>query len=306
MEFSVQDPIFLWFLVSIPILISLHFFSLRFSRRRAIKFANFEAIKRVGTGLYSGSVLSKNIVILIIRLLTLTSVILALAGLIAYTMDDEITRVTIALDASGSMLASDIEPTRIQAAKQTAIDFVQSLSSTKTGIIAFSGVSKIQSKPTRLKDRTLQAIRDISIQSASGTAIGDAIVAATNLQDQSTIILITDGQSTVGSSVADAINYAQERKVTIHTIGVATPEGDTVSGLLSTIDAESLKEIAESTGGNFYEAFDRQGLEQAYAEITENTEHRRAHEMRFPLLMAAIGLLFLEWILVNLRYRTIP
>ncbi|MFO7711157.1 MAG: VWA domain-containing protein [Candidatus Woesearchaeota archaeon] len=303
---SFQSPVFLWFLLSIPILISLHFFSLHFSRRKAVKFANFEAIKRVGTGLYSGSVLSKNLVILFIRLCTLTAIVLAISGLTLWTMESQISEVAIALDASGSMLASDIPPTRLEAAKETAIGFIDTLDSTRIGVLSFSGVAHIQTKPTTYKEDAIQGIRGITIQSASGTAIGDAMISAINMLETPVIVLITDGQSTVGSSIDDALSYAKEKKATIHTIGVATEQGDELSGLLSQIDSQSLQRIATETGGNYYQAGDRESFREAYSEISQTAEHETPHNMTSPLLIAAITLMFIEWILVNLRYRTIP
>src|SRR3989344_2294049 len=125
MEITFTNPEYLWFLFVIPILILVHFAGLRSTRRKALKFANFEAIERV-TG---GQVLSKNLFLLTIRLIIVILFVLALAGTIYwYAGQGSDFDFVLAIDASNSMLATDLPPNRIEVAKIRAQEFISLIS----------------------------------------------------------------------------------------------------------------------------------------------------------------------------------
>src|SRR6056297_992390 len=129
-------PEFLLFLLAIPLIVLIHFYSLKTSKKKAMKFANFEAIGRVkGIDLFS-----KNIVILIISLLIVLFIGLAVSGItLHYRAESSSFSFVIAIDSSSSMEADDFSPNRLEVAKSTAINFIEkSPISTRIGIISFS------------------------------------------------------------------------------------------------------------------------------------------------------------------------
>ena len=226
-----ENPMYLWYLLSIPLLIYTHFYLLRRSKTRAIKFANFEALKRV-TG---EKLLTKNITILIIRILILICVIIAASGAV-FWYEGRVNRndFVIAIDISASMSAKDVLPTRLEAANQTAIDFVNNLKSKSSiGIISFSGTTFIDTVPIDNKDSIRKTIDNIEIAKTGGTDIAGAIITGTNLllnsEKGKTIMLITDGSNTVGAfikeGIENSIDYATKNHVVVHTIGVGSETG---------------------------------------------------------------------------------
>src|SRR3989344_3703830 len=144
MEVTFTNPEYLWFLFVIPLLIIVHFSSLKSTKRRALKFANFEAIERV-TG---GEVISRNLFLLIIRLLIVILFVFALAGTTYwYSGQGSNFDFVIAIDGSNSMLATDFNPNRIESAKIRAEEFLDLISTNNNiGIISFAGTSVIENE----------------------------------------------------------------------------------------------------------------------------------------------------------------
>jgi Ca-activated chloride channel family protein len=302
---------FLWALFSIPIMIALHFFLLRFTKRRAVLFANFEALKRV-TG---GIVLSKNLTLLIMRLLIIFFLCFSAAGLtIWYAAPGSAFNYVIAIDASSSMLADDFDPNRLEVAKSEAIDFVSALDAeVNIGVVSFAGVTKVETTLDPDRSKVIEAIEGIKISGVGGTDISGAIFSAVNIllsePDKSmSVILITDGQHTVGSPIEEGINYAVENSVNVHAIGIATEEGGKFEliSLLSTLDEEGLTRITESTGGKFFKAGSATDMVAAFSEIVELSEQNKPVQLRLILLIAGILLLFGEWVLANSRFKALP
>ncbi len=136
MEISFTHPYYLFLLVVIPLIIFIHFISLRHKGGHALKFANFEAISKIrGIDLYS-----KNISILILTILISILLIFSVAGFtIQRTMSASSFSFVIAIDSSTSMDADDMSPDRITAAKNTALKFVDLTPlGTRFGVISFS------------------------------------------------------------------------------------------------------------------------------------------------------------------------
>ena len=287
-----------------------HFFSLRHTRRKALKFANFIAIEEV-TG---ERILSKNYLLLGIRLVVLFFLILAVAGTSIWLIGDRSNYdFVLTIDSSGSMLAQDFSPNRIEAAKCAANVFVDSVpTDTTIGVVSFAGVTFIKQKPTSDLNDVRNSIDNISVSNIGGTGIGSALINSINLMTDSdkenVILLITDGQNNVGPSIKEAINYAKDSHVIIHTIGIGTPEGGHFPNLtfVSKLDEYTLEVIANSTSGDYYRAENTTELENIYREIAETSEQAHAIDLSLYLLLTAVILLFVEWGLVNTKYRTIP
>jgi Ca-activated chloride channel family protein len=311
-EITFNDPIFLWLLLSIPFLIITHFYSLQYIKRRAMRFANFEALNRVS----GGQSLSRNIPLLIIRLFTLFFIVCAVAGpSLWYLGQSSDSNFVLALDASGSMLADDFEPNRLEAAKSAANLFVDNIEAkVKIGIVSFSGIGYVEQFLTEDKSKIKLAIDNTQIKSVHGTAIGEALKASANIlldeEKARTLVLLTDGRENVAAreELDKIIEYVKYHNIVVHTIGVATEEGGKLPGVgaVSTIDEGMLIHVSNSTGGNYYRAKTPEELSDAYDAITKITETKVPVKLGMPFMLVALILLALEWALVNTKFRTIP
>ena len=311
-SFVFSRPIFLWFLIALPVLILIHFITLKNTSRKAILFANFEAISRV-TG---NQVLSKNFTLLIIRLIIFILIIFSVANTtIWYTGKGTDFDFVLAIDSSNSMLVNDFTPNRLGAAKEAAKNFLNFVSSNnKVGLVSFTGISTVEHDLSNDFTSITEKIDEIEVKQLGGTDLGGAIISSTNLllktNNPRVIILLTDGQGNIGPEIKDAVNYANENGVTINTIGIGTEEGAPLLGNITSailkLDEKSLMEIAAATDGKYYEAKDISSLNEAYKEIAKLTIRRISKNLSLPLLVIAIILLLIEWSLINTRYRTIP
>ena len=199
--------------------------------------------------------------------------------------------VVLTVDVSGSMRASDVEPDRISAARAAATAFVESLpDSVQVGVVSFSTSVNVLTAPTDDRGTVLAAIE--SLEADAGTALGDAIArsaesardAVADGDDRSddeakpaaAVLLLSDGANTQGAlEPLDAADRAQELGVPISTVALGTASG-TVEvpgqfGDLATVpvppDEDTLREVAERTGGQFFEAPTAEELSAVYTEL---------------------------------------
>lgn len=318
-SFSFENPLFLWYLLSVPLIVISHFFLLKHTKKKAMKFANFDALKRV-TGNY---IITKNWTVLALRVCILLLLIFAAAGTIFwYDGQKNNNDFVLAIDVSASMTAEDIKPTRLDAAKAEALTFVEQLDTQgNIGLISFGGVAIIETIPIESKRAVMTTIEELEIQETGGTNIGGAIVTGTNLllntEDRGkTIVLLSDGSNTAGPFIDDsierAIAYAAEKRVKVHTIGFGTNTGPL--GYLkefyqinATYDETNLLKISNATSGTYYRAPDRTTLQAAYEAISADaTEAILRLDLSYGLLLGALLLLFVEWGLLNTRFRKVP
>ncbi|MEZ5267590.1 MAG: VWA domain-containing protein [Microthrixaceae bacterium] len=168
---------------------------------------------------------------------------LGLAGLVlAYAqpvateqVPRERSTIVVAIDTSLSMMATDVAPSRLEAAQVAATEFVQGLpEKLNVALIGFAGTAQLLVPPTQDRERVVQAIDSLDLEEA--TAIGDAIKLSVDVIDDqaqrteeglpdATVVLISDGETTVGLPTADAIPLAQDAGVAINTIAYGTPDG---------------------------------------------------------------------------------
>jgi Ca-activated chloride channel family protein len=314
MDITFLYPRYLWFLASIPFLVILHLISLRFSRRKALLFANFEAIRRVGGGFLSGSIVTKNLLFLVMRCFTLLFLVFSLAGTVVwYEGRSSAVDFVLAIDASGSMLADDFQPNRLEAAKESALLFLNDVPPhSKVGLVSFSGTTFVKQRLTDDPESLRSSIRALNIEFASGTAVGDAVISASNLfedsEDARVVVLLTDGQSNVGVLPEEAVRYATKNHISVYTLGAATEEGGRFKDIdaVSRLDEPTLQSIADGTGGRYYKVGNADQLATAFKEIATSTTKKIPLRASGPLLVAALVLLFVEWLMLNTRYRTIP
>ena len=239
--------------------------------------------------------------------------------------------IMLAIDVSGSMLARDFKPDRITAAKEVAGSFIADRYGDRIGLVAFAGEAFTQS-PLTTDQSTLQTllsrIRSGIIE--DGTAIGNGLATAINRLRESqakskVIILLTDGVNNRGEiAPLTAAEIARAQGIRVYTIGVGTrgtapyPTVDffgnpTVVQAKVQIDEKILGEIADLTGGRYFRATDNAKLQSIYDEINqlekskiEVMEHISYHELFLTWALAALGLLFTEFLLSNLVLKRIP
>ncbi|MBQ6728985.1 MAG: VWA domain-containing protein [Bacteroidales bacterium] len=237
--------------------------------------------------------------------------------------------IVMAMDVSGSMLARDLKPDRLTAAKQVASDFVKDRPGDRMGLVIFSGETFTQVPLTTDHGVMLNMLAEMKNGLIDdGTAIGDGLATAiSRLKDSEAIskvvILLTDGMNNAGS--VDPYTAAEMAKlfgVRVYTIGVGsygtapypvqTPFGTQIQQMKVEIDEKLLTTIANSTGGKYFRATNNQKLDEIYAEIDklerskiEVTEFRRLHEEFYPLVALALALLLLEFLLRKTIFRTL-
>ena len=325
------DPEFIWLLLSIPLLVASHFLVAKNLKTSAWTFANYEAIMRITGGkptLRNATRLSRNVVLLAIKCAVMLFLVFSAAGTV-FTVggDGQGGDVVIAIDASSSMLAQDFSPNRFEAAKGAATTFVDALpAGTRMGLLSFAGTSVIEQEMTRDAFLMRDRIDTLQISHSGGTDLGEAIITATNLlrlqgreatgetgadaqaAPRGSVVLLTDGRSTVGTDVQDGIDYAKGQSTSVHTIGIATEEGGSFANIdiVSTIDEQSLQAIADSTGGSYHRAGSEEELRAAFDAIASDESVQIPVALRMPLLLLALALIFVEWGLAATKFRTLP
>jgi Ca-activated chloride channel homolog len=196
--------------------------------------------------------------------------------------------VIIAIDVSLSMEAADVEPTRFEAAKAAADRFIADLPpKLNVGVVSFAGTASVQVTPTQDRFSARNAVKNLEL--AESTAIGEAIFTSldalanapadeTGTTPPARIVLLSDGETTVGRSDDEAVAAAQEAQIPVSTIAFGTPDGYIVyddpttsaveSKLLGVpVGDDNLREIANQTGGSFFTAASLEELEAVYADI---------------------------------------
>ena len=304
--FSFAKPGYLVLLVIIPLIILIHFLTLKRKRSHALKFANFDAIAKI-KGI---DLISKNISVLVLTATISLLLVLSLSGLALHReIESSSFSFAIAIDSSSSMEANDINPTRLDAAKETASLFVDKVSpGSRVGIVSFAGNSLIE---TDLTDDTIlikQSIQKIKLSSIGGTDLYEAVLTSSNLlegEDAKSVILLSDGRINVGT-VEDVILLANKKNIIVHTIGIGTIEGGQTQFAMSKLDEDSLTAIAYNTGGKYFRAQNEVQLEDSFNSILDFKTKKVSTDMTHYLLLIAILLLVVEYVLINTRYKIFP
>lgn len=283
---NLAHPGYLWlFLLFIP-LIAWYVWSQR-KANPSMRMSSISAFKGLST---SWKVYVKHFSF-VLKLAALSCLIIILCRPQTYDKwsmsDTEGTDIVMAIDISASMLSRDLQPDRLEAAKKVASDFVAKRESDNIGLVIFAGEGFTLLPMTTHQATLLNTIHEISINmlDADGTAIGDGIATAINrIKDgkakSKSIILLTDGTNNSGVvAPLTAAEIAQKEGIRIYTIGLGTrgtaetPYAQGFGGELLykpmpvTIDEESLKKVAQMTGGKYFRATDNDVLTSIFNEI---------------------------------------
>ena len=252
-------PELLWFLLALPLLVAAYFVVLRRKKKLALRYASLGLVREA---MGMGQRIRRHIPPLLF-FGALAAMLLAMARPQAtITLPTQHETVILAMDISGSMRATDVEPNRLVAAQNAAKQFVaEQPENVRIGVVAFAGTATVAQAPTRNREDVVAAIDRFQLQRA--TAIGSGIIVSlaaifpdegidvgtitygpeSNRKSEKTaaaaarkpvppgsyssavIILLTDGQRTTGPDSLMAAKMAAERGVRVYTVGVGTPEG---------------------------------------------------------------------------------
>ena len=322
-----QWPELLWLLAAVPALVAAYVILLRRRRKVALQYASLSLVREA-----SAIRSMRRHIPPVLLLIALALMIAATARPSAVlTLPSQHETVILAMDVSGSMRATDVQPTRLAAAQAAAKAFVaEQPENVRIGVVAFAGSATVAQAPTRNHEDVLAAIDRFQLQRA--TAIGSAIVvslatlfpdagidlAALTAGDDSSrkstkpatpafkpvppgsytsgvIVLLTDGQRTTGPDSVKAARLAAERGVRIYTVGVGTPQGTIVGiegwSMRVGLDEETLKAVADLTRGEYFYAGSAVDLKKIYESLRSRLVLERKRTEVTALFAAAAALL---------------
>jgi Ca-activated chloride channel family protein len=274
----------------------------------------------------------------ILRLLAISCLILALARPQKRNNQEQTQGegidIILCMDVSGSMGSRDVLPSRLDAAKQVAEQFIRSRPVDRIGIVIFSGEAYSQVPLTTDKNTLITEVRALESRRylADGTVIGEGLATAVDRLAGSTgkskvIILLTDGKEDPPETrlidPLTALDIAKSKGVKVYTIGMGAGPSAIVeltpakpaqkNPAVDFLDEELLRKIAEETGGKYYRARDKDALEGIYNQIdklekskVEVMSYKRYEERFLPFLFAAVGFLFVEMLLRFTILRKFP
>jgi len=239
--------------------------------------------------------------------------------------------IVLCFDISGSMTEKDFQPNRLEAAKTVAEQFIQQRQGDRIGVVIFSSLSFTLCPITPDHNAVLNQVQNIEsgYLVEEGTAIGSGLATSVDRLRKSkskskVVILLTDGVDVGGSVPPDlAKQMARQYNIKVYTIGIGSDKeiDEVVNSPLGSVTQKRklefneglLKDIAQTTGGQYFQAVDNDALKKIYAsinqleksKITVTTYDRYTNEF-FPFLASALILLFLELILRYTVFRKFP
>jgi Ca-activated chloride channel family protein len=324
------NPEFFWLFLLIPLSVAWMYWK-RNEQTATLKMSSTEGFKS------SSSFLTKLKPILgILRILALSALIIAIARprTVDVSNQTKTTRgidIVMAMDVSGSMLAKDLRPNRMEAIKDVAADFVNQRPNDRIGLVVYASEAYTKTPVTSDKAVVLEAIKSIKYDQVlqDGTGIGMGLATAVNrLKDSKAkskvIIVLTDGVNNAGFIEPEtAADIAKQYGIKVYTIGVGTngmaespyalsPNGQILFQMMKVeIDEQLMKSIAKKTGGKYFRATSNSKLAEIYEAINK-LETTEIEELRFydydekyrPFVWLAGFLILLELGLRNTVYRS--
>ncbi|MBE7939274.1 MULTISPECIES: VWA domain-containing protein [Ramlibacter] len=255
----------LWFLAALPLLVVLYLWLLGRKRKLAVRYASL-AIVREALG--SGPGWRRHVPPVLFLLAIATLCVAAARPMAVVLLPSNQQTIILAMDVSGSMRATDVLPSRLEAAQNAAKAFLKQLPRhVKVGIVAFAGSAQVAQLPTTNREDLVTAIDRFQLQRATATGNAIVISLATLFPDagidlaslqsgrdrqrgtaidaerkekkdftpvapgsfsSAAIIMLTDGQRTTGVDPLDAAKVAADRGVKVYTVGIGTVDGETI------------------------------------------------------------------------------
>ena len=306
---SFATPFILWGLSIVPVALVAYWLVQRRRIKYAARFTNLDLLANV----VDASPGRRRHVPAALALAALAALVVAMArpqAVVTVPRDDA--SVVLTMDSSASMTATDVAPTRLDAAKSAASSFLDRLPERfRVGLVSFSSSVQVLEEPTDDRGAVRSSID--SIEGDIGTALGDALVTSVGLapdpQEQEklsggkplfAVLLLSDGANSTGSEPLNVLDQAKEAGVPVYTIALGTDAGtvEITSDLGETQtyavppDRETLKRIADETGGRFFEAPTEADLEAVYQEIGSQVSYED-EERELTAAFAGAGAVFL-------------
>jgi Ca-activated chloride channel family protein len=240
---------------------------------------------------------------LALALLALTGLVFALAR---PAVDRQVPReratIMLAVDVSGSMAATDVDPYRLRAAQDAALTFIDEVPRQyQVGLVSFSGQANLLVSPTTDRDAMRRAIETLTPDGATavGEAIESSLEAIRSVQpttdgdgrlEAARIVVLSDGATTVGIAPSVAAEDAKEAGVPVYTVALGTDDGILSNGQPVPPDPVGLQEVADITGGEAYESTDAESVSAVYERLGSfiGTESVRSEVTAWPAGIAVI------------------
>ncbi|MBK0394605.1 VWA domain-containing protein [Ramlibacter algicola] len=258
-------PEFLWLLLLAPLLVLLYLWLLRRKKKMAVRYASLSIVKEA---MGKGPGWRRHVPPVLFFLALVTMLLAAARPTAVITLPSQQQTIILAMDVSGSMRATDVQPSRLEAAQAAAKAFLAELPRhVKVGIVAFAGSAQVAQLPTVNREDLVTAIDRFQLQRATATGNAIVISLATLFPDQgielaalqvgrerprgfaidgehkekkeftpvapgsynsAAIIMLTDGQRTTGVDPLEAAKMAADRGVRVYTVGIGTVDGETI------------------------------------------------------------------------------
>lgn len=306
-------------LLLVPLLLAVYIVMQRRRRRYALRYASVSLVREAvgpGPGI-------RRHIPPALFLLAVAAMGIALARPeMTMAVPQETGTVILSVDVSGSMQATDVSPNRMEATKQAVRNFVKEQpKGVEIGVVSFSDSAALVQTPTTDKNAVLRAID--RLQPQAGTNIGGGLQTALNAIDHAvdaprstatptatpaptarsagdpptaTVVLISDGESNIGPDPVEVARSAAAAGVRVYTVGIGTPQGVRLSirgqSVLTRLDEPTLRNVADTTGGQYLSAQNESDLMKVYDDLAHNqrTEEKTV-EVTF---LAAAGALMLS------------
>ncbi len=270
---SFFSPERLWLLAAVVALAVVYVVVQRRRSRYAVRFTNLSLLDKVAPRRPGWRRHAPALAFLVMLVLLVTAFARPAANA---RVPRERATIIVALDVSGSMAATDVEPNRLEAAQRAALAFVDQLPDRfNVGLVAFDRDTSVLAQPSTEREVIRGQLQNLNL--GPGTAIGEAVftalgtIAGFDLQASSSppparIVLLSDGANNTGRPPSQAAEAAAAAKVPVSTIAYGTPDGQ-LNGTPVPVDGATLQRLAEATGGSFYEAATGEELQQVYQDI---------------------------------------
>ena len=308
---SFDRPLALLSLALVPALVAGYLLARRRKARYTVGFTNLEVLRAVAPRFATRREWA--VAGLLVGVVTLLCLAVARPHVMRTSTVENAT-VVLVVDTSRSMLASDIEPSRLAAAKRAATTFIDRVPDRlRVGLVTFAGDATVAAVPTHdrvLLHRTVRAI-DPFASSGGGTAIGDALARSVELVRDSfreadgaapaddgtapvTILFLSDGRQYRGILPPEAgAAMAKEAGIPVYTVALGTDDPDEEDGLFGfaqSPDRETLRAIARTTGGEYFAARSARALSSAYDDLGSRLGRARQRTEVTSLVVAAAAL----------------
>ncbi len=320
-------PEMLWLMVVVPLLVLLYVWLLRRRKKTAIRFANLTLVKEA----MGKSAAWRRHLPPALLLLALSALLFATSRPMAIvSLPSQQETIILAIDVSGSMRATDVQPDRFTAAKDAAKAFLTDLPRTvRIGVVQFAGTAAVVQAPTLSRDDVSAAIDRFQLQRGTATGSGIVLSLATIFPEagidlsqitgqrnmppgpndkapveftpvqpgsygSAAIIMLTDGQRTTGPDPMEAAKMAADRGVRVYTVGVGTKDGETIGfegwSMRVRLDEDTLKNVANLTRAEYFYAGTAADLKKVYQALSTRLVVEKK-ETEVSALFAAAGAL---------------